>query len=225
MAPEWDVRTRLVQADADSEEEGAPLNTPLVLSTTFRADPGGVGFSASDLGEESPFFYARWSTPTVRTLEKRLAELEGGEDALCFASGMAAITGLLLQLLRPGKELPILQQHSVHIGFSNSGIEFDVVPAFEQPSQHVYFIPERDTGRWIRTNPKRHEELSTQANERAGKKLKPLLKAVKHWNRHHASSPLGSFHLEAMSYSAFPQPPAGGIWRLWRHSSPTSARR
>src|SRR3712207_1788923 len=97
MAEDWDVRTRLVQAEADSEE-GAPLNTPLVLSTTFRAQPEGVGFSAADLGEESPYFYARWSTPTVRTLERRLAELEGGEDALCFASGMAAIPGLWLHL-------------------------------------------------------------------------------------------------------------------------------
>ncbi len=104
MAPEWDVRTRLVQAETDSEE-GAPLNTPLVMSTTFRAHPEGVGFSAADMGEESPFFYARWSTPTVRTLERRLAELDGGEDALCFASGMAAITGLLLHLLKPGDHL------------------------------------------------------------------------------------------------------------------------
>jgi cystathionine gamma-synthase/methionine-gamma-lyase len=107
MTSDWDVRTRLVQADADSEEEGAPLNTPLVLSTTFRAHPEGVGFSAADMGEESPFFYARWSTPTVRTLERRLAELDGGEDALCFASGMAAITGLLLHLLKPGDHLVI----------------------------------------------------------------------------------------------------------------------
>jgi hypothetical protein len=61
MASDWDVRTRLVQTDAEAEE-GAPLNTPLVLSTTFRADPEGVGFSAADLGEESPFFYARWSS-------------------------------------------------------------------------------------------------------------------------------------------------------------------
>lgn len=106
MAEDWDVRTRLVQAEADSEE-GAPLNTPLVLSTTFRAQPDGVGFSAEDLGDESPYFYARWSTPTVRTLERRLAELEGGEDALCFASGMAAITGLLLHLLGPGDHLVI----------------------------------------------------------------------------------------------------------------------
>ncbi|MFL5354898.1 trans-sulfuration enzyme family protein [Archangium sp.] len=106
MASDWDVRTRLVQADA-GEEQGAPLNTPLVMSTTFRAHPEGVGFSAVDMGEESPYFYARWSTPTVRTLERRLAELEGGEDALCFASGMAAITGLLLHLLGPGDHLVI----------------------------------------------------------------------------------------------------------------------
>jgi len=94
-----------VQADPGSEEEGAPLNTPIVLSTTFRAHPDGVGFSATDLGEEAPFFYARWSTPTVRTLERRLADLEGGEDALCFASGMAAISGLLLHLLQAGDHL------------------------------------------------------------------------------------------------------------------------
>jgi len=114
----------------------------------------------------------------------------------------------------PEKEFPILQQHSVHIGFSGSGIEFDVVPAFEQPGQQVYFIPERETGRWIRTNPRLHEDLSIQANQRAGTKLKPYLKAVKHWNRHHPSSPLGSFHLEAMSYSAFPQMPGGSLEAL-----------
>ncbi|MFP2925012.1 CBASS oligonucleotide cyclase [Pyxidicoccus sp. 3LG] len=107
------------------------------------------------------------------------------------------------------KELPMLQQHSVHLEFTKSGIEFDVVPAYELPDREVYLIPERDTGRWIRTNPKVHQDLSTQANERAGKKLKPLIKAVKHWNRHQQSSPLGSFHLEAMSYEAFTQPPVG----------------
>ncbi len=122
----------------------------------------------------------------------------------------------------PDKELPILQQHSVHIGFSGSGIEFDVVPAFEQPGQGAYFIPERETGRWIRSNPRLHQERSTKANEQAGKKLKPLLKVVKHWNRQQASSPLRSFHLEVMSYEAFPQPPRGyleGLEELFSHLS------
>jgi hypothetical protein len=122
----------------------------------------------------------------------------------------------------PNKDFPILQQHSVHLGFTGSGIEFDVVPAFEQVGQSAYFIPQRETGRWIRTNPRKHQERSTEANERAGKKLKPLLKAVKHWQRQQSSSPLGSFHLEVMSYEAFPQPPQGyleGLEALFTHLS------
>nr|WP_255415186.1 nucleotidyltransferase [Vitiosangium sp. GDMCC 1.1324] len=120
------------------------------------------------------------------------------------------------------KSLPILQQHSVHIGFTDSGNEFDVVPAFSVPGRDTFLIPERETGRWISTNPRIHQTLSTEANEAAGKKLKPLLKAVKHWNRHHPSSPLGSFHLEVMSYSAFPSPPGDyldGLERLFSHLS------
>ncbi|MFP2904316.1 CBASS oligonucleotide cyclase [Pyxidicoccus sp. 3LFB2] len=107
------------------------------------------------------------------------------------------------------KELPILQQHSVHLEFTKSGLEFDVVPAYQLPGREVYLIPERQTGKWLHTNPRVHQDLSTLANERAGKKLKPLIKAVKHWSRHQGSNPLGSFHLEAMSYDAFPRPPEG----------------
>ncbi|MGZ3459869.1 MAG: SMODS domain-containing nucleotidyltransferase, partial [Archangium sp.] len=122
----------------------------------------------------------------------------------------------------PNKDLPLLQQHSVHIGFSKSDIEFDIVPAFEVPGREAYLIPARETGQWISTNPRLHQTRSTEANEAAGKKLKPLLKAVKHWNRRHPSSPLGSFHLEVMSYSAFPSPPQDyldGLEKLFSHLS------
>jgi len=105
----------------------------------------------------------------------------------------------------PNKDLARLQHHSVNTGFTKSGIDFDVVPAYELPDQQVYLIPDREGGTWIRTNPRLHQQLSTEANERSGKKLKPLLKAVKHWNRRHDSSPLRSFHLEAMSYHALPR--------------------
>ncbi|AKQ70334.1 hypothetical protein A176_007246 [Myxococcus hansupus] len=109
----------------------------------------------------------------------------------------------------PNKELPILQQHSVHLEFTKSGIEFDVVPAYQHLSQELFLIPEGNTGRWIHTNPRIHKGLSTDANELAGKKFKPLIKAVKHWNRQHGSSPLRSFHLEVMGYEAFSQAPVG----------------
>jgi len=73
----------------------------LVMSTTFVIDPG-VAFSADELTDESPFVYSRWGNPTVRQLEDKLSVLEGTEDTVCFASGMAAITALFLHCLKAG---------------------------------------------------------------------------------------------------------------------------
>jgi len=84
---------------------GAPVTPAPVLSTTYFTHPDAVGFSASDLKEDAPHFYTRWSNPTLELLEKRLAELEGGEAALSFASGMAAITALFHEHLGTGDHL------------------------------------------------------------------------------------------------------------------------
>lgn len=103
----------------------------------------------------------------------------------------------VLEEIYPGKSA-LLQSRSVNIAFSGTGIAYDVVPAFTSRPD-VYTVPDRETGRWIKTNPKIHAELSTQANERAGKKLKPLLKAIKHANAHHRKL-ARSFHLEVLSW-------------------------
>jgi cystathionine beta-lyase/cystathionine gamma-synthase len=78
------------------------IGTPIVQATSFIVDPGEIGFSAADMRDEQPFFYGRWSSPTVRVLEERLADLDDGEDAVCFASGMGAASGLFLHALRAG---------------------------------------------------------------------------------------------------------------------------
>ncbi len=49
--------------------------------------------------------YGRYGNPTQRTVERKLAELDGGEDALLFGSGMCAITTVLLTLLSQGDHL------------------------------------------------------------------------------------------------------------------------
>ena len=46
--------------------------------------------------------YGRLGHPGLDIVEARLAALDGGEDAACFSSGMAAITGILLAFLAPG---------------------------------------------------------------------------------------------------------------------------
>lgn len=51
------------------------------------------------------FNYARSENPTVKALENALCELESSKGALCFSSGMAAITTTLLSLLRTGDHI------------------------------------------------------------------------------------------------------------------------
>jgi methionine-gamma-lyase len=71
------------------------------MSTTFIIDPA-ISFSADDMTEETPFVYTRWGNPTVAQLERKLAVLEGAEECVAFASGMAAITALFVHVLRDG---------------------------------------------------------------------------------------------------------------------------
>jgi len=73
----------------------------VVMSTTFIIDPG-ISFSADQITDETPFVYTRWGNPTVAQLEDKLAVLEGAEDCVAFASGMAAITALFLHCLKAG---------------------------------------------------------------------------------------------------------------------------
>jgi O-succinylhomoserine sulfhydrylase len=53
-------------------------------------------------GSEDGYVYSRFSNPTVRMFERRLAALEGGEDCLATASGMAATLALALGTLKTG---------------------------------------------------------------------------------------------------------------------------
>jgi cystathionine beta-lyase/cystathionine gamma-synthase len=71
-----------------------PTVSPLYQTAKFTISPD------LPLGEQ--FFYTRVSNPTLRELELALAELQGKPEAIVFASGVAAITGTLLALLRSG---------------------------------------------------------------------------------------------------------------------------
>lgn len=135
--------------------------------------------------------------------------LEPKANAELFARGptacLKAVRSALSQAY-PNKELPILQNRSVHIEFTGTGIGYDVVPAFPADDGDGYRIPDRDIDQWIRTDPKKHQSFSTEANDRANKKLKPLIKALKRWNQEH-HKPVRSFHLEVMCCRVLTRPP------------------
>ena len=49
--------------------------------------------------------YSRYTNPTVRQFEEAIAELEGAQDALAFASGMGAIATVVFALCSPGDHI------------------------------------------------------------------------------------------------------------------------
>jgi methionine-gamma-lyase len=100
------LRTRAVHAGEAPDPVTRATAPNLVMSTTYTADPEAT-FSAEGFEEDAPYFYTRWSNPTVDQLEKKLAVLEEAESCAAFGSGMAAITALFLHQLNGGDELVI----------------------------------------------------------------------------------------------------------------------
>jgi len=98
------LETRAIHAGENHASPAASSAPDLVMSNSFIADPA-TGFSAETLRDDQPHVYTRWSNPTIARLEAAVASLELCEDALCFATGMAAVSGLLLHVLRPGDHL------------------------------------------------------------------------------------------------------------------------
>jgi cystathionine beta-lyase/cystathionine gamma-synthase len=74
------------------------------MTTTFKLpEPGPRLLDALFLrGEQPPHVYTRWSNPSLRTLEEKMAALEGAEAGVAFASGMAAVSGVLFTFLGSG---------------------------------------------------------------------------------------------------------------------------
>lgn len=101
------MRTRAIHAGEQPDPATGAAAPNLVMSTTFVTEDATTGFSAHSLVDDAPFLYTRWSNPTVRQLEMKLADLENGEDAVAFGSGMAAATGLVLSVLKAGDHVVV----------------------------------------------------------------------------------------------------------------------
>ncbi|TDB72454.1 cystathionine gamma-lyase [Micromonospora sp. KC721] len=94
MSGDWHDGTRCVRAGLPEPAPGDPFLPGPVFAAPYHLDPW-QGPAAGPNG------YGRPDNPTRRLLEAAIGELEGGECRV-FASGQAAVTGLLLALLRPG---------------------------------------------------------------------------------------------------------------------------
>ncbi|MCD6506243.1 PLP-dependent transferase [Candidatus Poribacteria bacterium] len=113
---------------------------PIYQATTFafrNAEQGAAIFSE----EMEGYVYTRWGNPTLASLERKLAALEGGEEALVTASGMAAVTIALLTVLDSGDH--VLCSKGVYTGtykfLSYSLRRFDVEVDFVDGTNPTLF--------------------------------------------------------------------------------------
>jgi cystathionine gamma-synthase len=119
---------------------------------------------AQGVGVEGREDYGRYGNPTVQAVERKVAALDGGDDAVLFSSGMAAITSLLLASLPTGAHLVMTDDcyrrtRQFCMSFlTRLGIETSVVPmgdyealeAAIQPKRTRFIISESPTNPYLR---------------------------------------------------------------------------
>lgn len=101
------LRTRAVHAGQHPDAASGAIATPITQTTAFgygTLERGAAIFA----GEAPGYRYSRFGNPTVAALESKMANLEGAQAAVAFASGTAATSSVLLGLLSPGDEIVFL---------------------------------------------------------------------------------------------------------------------
>ncbi|GAA3566151.1 aminotransferase class I/II-fold pyridoxal phosphate-dependent enzyme [Amycolatopsis ultiminotia] len=95
--------SQAVHAGNESADTG-PLRTPIVMANSYRlpADPSGLSWSGTDVP-----LYTRNSGTNQLGLQRKLAALEGGEDAVVLASGVAALHAVFFAHLRTGDHIVV----------------------------------------------------------------------------------------------------------------------
>jgi len=133
--------TEAVHAGTDLHKKHGPLATPIYQTSTFEVVDNDEQLRATP----TDMFYTRYGNPTNTVVELAIAELEGADAALLFASGMSAITTSILALVKSGDH--IVAQRDIYGGAAQFfgqwlpklGIETTLVDTTEY-DQHAHVI-------------------------------------------------------------------------------------
>ena len=107
------LTTRAVSAGR--AQQGTGLAPPLWGTSTWQTT-GLDDTRKRATGVRADQFYSRYANPTVRAFEEAIADLEGTEEALAFASGMGAIASVVLGLCSAGDH--VVAQRQIYAGTS-----------------------------------------------------------------------------------------------------------
>ena len=102
--------TEAVRGGTDLSKKNGPLSTPIYQTSTFEVTDSQRQVEVT----HTDMFYTRYGNPTHTVAESAIAELEGTDAALLFASGMCAVTTTVLGLLKSGDH--IVAQRDIYGG-------------------------------------------------------------------------------------------------------------
>jgi O-succinylhomoserine sulfhydrylase len=137
----YDFETRAVRAGQQRSDEGE--HSEAIFPTSSYVFGSAAEAAARFSGESPGNIYSRFTNPTVRTFERRLASLEGGESCVATSSGMAAILATCAGLLKSGDH--IVSSRSV---FGTTTVLFSTYMA--RFGIETTFVPLADIAEWER---------------------------------------------------------------------------
>ncbi len=154
--------TRSVHGGEREHQGSEAITVPIYQTSTFwfRNSEELIAYQEGRLRREE---YGRYGNPTWRAVERKLTELEGGEESVLFASGMCAATTTFLALLPPGSHLIVtsdcyrrtrqfINEYLVRMGVECTVIEPCNLEAFEaaiRPETRLFFT-ESPTNPYLR---------------------------------------------------------------------------
>jgi len=117
--------TLCVQAGTLDDPRTGAVGTPIYQTSVFLFGP--EKYDAIVQGDQRDhLFYTRYGNPSQWSVQRKMAELEGAESGLVFASGMGAISATLLSLLEAGDQ--VISTRDIYGG--SFGLLMDHLPAW-----------------------------------------------------------------------------------------------
>ena len=145
--------TRSVHGGAARDKGFHSMTTPIVQTATYTFDNTAKVIEFLDKkvygGELDREEYARYGNPSVWSLERRIADLEGAEDAVVYPSGMSAVTSLFLTVLGPGTHIVMTDdcyrrtRQFCETTLKKFGIDTSIVPMGDCEALEAAIVPRK----------------------------------------------------------------------------------
>ena len=148
----WNLATRAIRVG--HERTGEMEHSEPIFATSSFVFGSAAEAAARFAGDEPGNIYARFTNPTVRAFEQRLAAMEGGEACVATASGMSAILATCMGLMQQGDHLlssrsifgsttVLFDKYLSRFGIETTYVDLDDLAAWEsaiRPNTRMLFV-------------------------------------------------------------------------------------